>query len=169
MWQYNHSPCSGELCHHGIKGQKWGVRRYQNADGSLTDAGRKHYEKKDVKWADKNYDKIYKKAYKKSEKELNKWMKSELNPKYSAQLQSGKISRSYVNEYNKKLATLMSTAASEVRSPSGRTIQFVAKRGEVGVHMALADSGYDMSKLKNGVWTDGRVAYKKEHVDTARA
>lgn len=32
-----------ELYHHGIKGQRWGVRRYQNADGSLTDAGRKKY------------------------------------------------------------------------------------------------------------------------------
>ena len=30
-----------ELYHHGIKGQKWGVRRYQNADGSLTNAGKK--------------------------------------------------------------------------------------------------------------------------------
>lgn len=32
-----------ELYHHGIKGQKHGQRRYQNADGSLTPLGREHY------------------------------------------------------------------------------------------------------------------------------
>lgn len=37
------------LAHHGIKGQKWGVRRYQNSDGSLTAAGRKRYEKEETK------------------------------------------------------------------------------------------------------------------------
>ena len=31
------------LAHHGIKGQKWGVRRYQNPDGSLTSAGKVRY------------------------------------------------------------------------------------------------------------------------------
>ena len=32
-----------ELYHHGIKGMKWGVRRYQRTDGSLTSAGKKRY------------------------------------------------------------------------------------------------------------------------------
>lgn len=33
------------LAHHGIKGQRWGVRRYQNADGTLTEEGKKKYRK----------------------------------------------------------------------------------------------------------------------------
>lgn len=33
----------GELYHHGVKGMHWGVRRYQNADGTMTPAGRKRY------------------------------------------------------------------------------------------------------------------------------
>ena len=32
-----------ELYHHGIKGQKWGVRRFRNNDGSLTTKGHKRY------------------------------------------------------------------------------------------------------------------------------
>lgn len=38
-----------ELYHHGILGQKWGIRRYQNADGSLTAAGRKRIQKEQTK------------------------------------------------------------------------------------------------------------------------
>jgi len=41
-----------ELYHHGTKGMRWGIRRYQNADGSLTPAGRKRY-MKDAKWRSK--------------------------------------------------------------------------------------------------------------------
>ena len=42
MSQYGYAT-NNELFHHGIKGQKWGVRRYQNEDGSLTPEGRKRY------------------------------------------------------------------------------------------------------------------------------
>lgn len=38
-------PYSDELFHHGVKGQKWGVRRYTNSDGTLTAEGRARYGK----------------------------------------------------------------------------------------------------------------------------
>lgn len=36
---------NNELSHHGIKGQRWGIRRYQRKDGSLTNAGKKRASK----------------------------------------------------------------------------------------------------------------------------
>ena len=55
----------------------------------------------------------------------------------------------------------------DVRAPSGKVVKWVAKRGDVGVHMALADEGYDMNQVKRGVYGSGRIAYKKDSVNTA--
>lgn len=46
-------PSDSELYHHGVKGMKWGVRRYQNADGSLTAAGKKRAAKLSEKLDDR--------------------------------------------------------------------------------------------------------------------
>lgn len=42
MWKYNYTD---ELYHWGVPGMRWGVRRYQNKDGSLTPAGRRRANK----------------------------------------------------------------------------------------------------------------------------
>lgn len=69
---------SGELQHWGIKGQKWGVRRYQHTDGTLTAAGRKRYAKeayeKEVEETRKKLNEKADKLYEKSN--FKKWKDS---------------------------------------------------------------------------------------------
>ena len=57
------------LQHWGIKGMKWGVRRYQNKDGSLTDAGKKR--------RDNEYDGLSKKQKDKYKADPNKWARED--------------------------------------------------------------------------------------------
>ena len=48
MWKWGECRIEfDELAHWGIKGQKWGVRRYQNLDGSLTNEGKLRYRSSD--------------------------------------------------------------------------------------------------------------------------
>lgn len=48
MWEYKLINSGEDLQHHGVKGMKWGVRQYQNEDGSYTSAGKARYAKKAV-------------------------------------------------------------------------------------------------------------------------
>lgn len=72
------------LVHHGIVGQKWGVRRYQNEDGSLTEEGRKRYNqylsllasssvKQKMKKLDDHFDAIESRLRSSRDKSLNKY------------------------------------------------------------------------------------------------
>jgi len=55
---------SNYLMHHGISGQKWGVRRYQNENGLLTEEGKRHYGYYDRPDGTKDYKRIQKDAQK---------------------------------------------------------------------------------------------------------
>lgn len=57
MYYTGIDPYKNYLLHHGVKGQKWGIRRFQNPDGTLTDAGRKRYLKK-YGWAYERADEL---------------------------------------------------------------------------------------------------------------
>lgn len=84
MQNYNHS---NELYHHGIKGMRWGVRRYQNDDGSLTSAGQKRYARDAREKGFDKYDSTTGKYYKSSKKngrtdlevDANRYVKEDLS------------------------------------------------------------------------------------------
>ena len=93
--------------------------------------------------------------------QIRKFVKKELNPQFKS---NGKLSSESILRYNNKLAELMNNKIGDVPTPSGKVLRFVAKRGEVGVHTAYADAGYDLSKLNKGVFSSGKVGYKNENL-----
>lgn len=78
------------LVHHGILGQKWGVRRFENPDGTLTEAGKKRYYQKDKY----GFDRLTKEGYKYNEESRQKANQYANSVKYNLQ----KVNPEYDNK-----------------------------------------------------------------------
>lgn len=96
---------NNELYHYGIKGQKWGVRRYQNKDGTLTPKGKKRvseeYKKYSVKALqdiNKNHQKRYVDAYNKAAEDMNNGLTEKYNADYEKKLGAKAEGHDYFND-----------------------------------------------------------------------
>lgn len=145
-----------DLSHHGIKGQKWGVRRFQNKDGSLTKAGGKRYNGSDYK-PRKNVikevgDKV--KTYKKKQN-LKKARKIAKEKKAAAEqrkkdVEAGRLSAKQMTteELNARMERLnlekrYKQLLNETDPPTKAVTEgksFVKKIWETGVQPAVADA-----------------------------
>lgn len=111
-----------ELYHFGVKGMKWGVRRYQNKDGSLTKAGRKRiskeYKKESERVANelnKIGNRMYIDAYNKAANKMNSGEIDKFNASQKKKYGSNYTERDgymedYANVFNKELEKNFNTA-----------------------------------------------------------
>ena len=94
---------SNYIKHHGIKGQKWGRRRYQNKDGSLTAEGKKHYGTADA------FNKHYEKDIKREADHLRVYQ-HEANQAYK------ELSEISDYKYNARVKKMKEAAENEIRN-----------------------------------------------------
>lgn len=103
-------PWRDELYHHGILGMKWGVRRYQNKDGSLTAAGRKRYDTISSGKTTKAKDKYVKQAQKQidTNKKLINFAKSRISS--GVDVDGKPLTSAEIKSYKKEIDTYAKAA-----------------------------------------------------------
>ena len=149
MWQYNYTPSSDDIMHYGVLGMKWGVRRYQNKDGSLTNKGKKKYDK----MSDDKLSKSLNKQVQKQRGEIhggsNRWMTG---------LYIGENSKKALERFNEDRNRHNSSNAYKKAAKQWSDLDRKAERGLINAEEY--DSEYE--KIRKSVYNpkfDTTVAY----------
>lgn len=136
------------LQHHGIKGQKWGIRRYQNSDGSLTNAGKARY------GTDGESSSVSATSAKTSDRSTWSTSKKSIQSLSDEELQARINRLNLETQYKQKMSTIDSTSV--------RANKFIADTGEAVMGKLIKDvgvsiGGYMINELAKSMGYEGKV------------
>lgn len=143
------------LSHHGIMGMRWGVRRYQNYDGSYTKKGLERYRKAESEYEQKKSDykngKATRTEVRKAKKELNRSYDRLKQDKLADQGKELYSKGKTIND-NRRIATLSETAIGLGSSIANRVLRQYASQKVADISSELIAIG--------GTFVNGLIAAK---------